>query len=403
MTVLGAHFAQWAKEHHPVPFASHAMPTLSTVRSRAFAPIAFVLASACAGATPSPDPGPVPGRTSNGGQPPMSIPLVQTTWPVRTREHLDLWLHSYALINPDTTLVPYFRRGYRERIGAVRRQRGVTSLIETNRERLVARIAVEPSLATSGQFLPLYFASWEQMRQVIDLFVRNNGNPGQSNDPAVASYFALLGGAFQSAADREWLRLFTESVDDESRRFYHDYWVGESRSHTAVISHVDSLWQRQWRPALQRYLNNTQQQNGELYLSMPLGGEGRTVQVGKGSNAVAGPMPDAFNESESVLYVAAHEITGGIANAAIADNTTPADRRTGSSSRYEQAAAVRAGALLLERTIPTAVAGYMRYYLQGSGRSAPNDPRAAFAAAFMIPDSVRDAMTRQLDVVLGGI
>ena len=322
---------------------------------------------------------------------------------MRTREHLDVWLHSYALITPDTTLVPYFRRGYRDRISAVRRQRGVSTLIDANRDRMLARIAIQPSLATSGQFLPLYFSSWEQMRQVIDLFVRTNGNPGASTDAAIGSYFAILGGAFGSAPDREWLRLFTESVDDESRRFYHDFWTTELRSHTAVVSHVDSLWQRQWRPALQRFLNNTQQQSGELYLSMPLGGEGRTVQFGKADNAVAGPTPDALSESESVLYVMAHEVSGAIANAAIADNTTPADRRAGMTSRYEQAAAVRAGALLLEKTIPTAVPGYMRYYLQVAGRNAPTDPRAAFTAAFVIPDSVRDAMIRQFDVVLGGI
>jgi hypothetical protein len=241
------------------------------------------------------------------------------------------------------------------------------------------------------------------MRQVIELFVRNNGNPGVANDQTTANYFAILGGAFQSAPDREWLRLFTESVDDESRKFYHEYWTAESRSHAAVLSHVDSLWQLQWRPALQRFLNNTQQQNGELYLAMPLGGEGRTVQFGKANNAVAGPMPETLGESEIVLYVAAHEVTGSIASAAIADNTTPADRRAGTTSRYEQAAAVRAGALLLEKTVPGALPGYMRYYLQTAGRSAPTDPRTAFAAAFPIPDSIRDAMIRQLDVILGGI
>ncbi len=387
-----------------VPLASPSMHRSSAVStlSPLLAPLAFALAAACAGVTPSAGPAPVPGRSSPGGQPTPS-PLVQSTWPIRTREHLDVWLHSYALITPDTTLVPYFRRGYHDRIAAVRRQRGVSTLIDANRDRLLARIAIQPSLATSGQFLPLYFSSWEQMRQVIDLFVRNNGNPGASNDPAIASYFAILAGAFGSAPDREWLRLFTESVDDESRRFYHDYWTAESRSRTAVVSHVDSLWQRQWRPALQRFLNNTQQQNGEFYLSLPLGGEGRTVQFGKADNAVAGPMPDALSESESVLYVLAHEVSGAVATAAITDNTTPADRRAGMTSRFEQAAAVRAGALLLEKTIPAAVPGYMRYYLQAAGRNAPNDARAAFTAAFAIPDSVRDAMIRQFDVVLGGI
>ncbi|MDB4880161.1 MAG: hypothetical protein JWL60_1607, partial [Gemmatimonadetes bacterium] len=70
---------------------------------------------------------------------------------------------------------------------------------------------------------------------------------------------------------------------------------------------------------------------------------------------------------------------------------------------YEQSAAVRAGALLLERTIPAAVPGYMRYYLQQAGRTPPSDPRAAFVGAFSLPETVRAALTRQLDVVLGGI
>jgi hypothetical protein len=170
-----------------------------------------------------------------------------------------------------------------------------------------------------------------------------------------------------------------------------------------VVSRVEAQWQRDWRPALQRFLNNTQQQNGEIYLSMPLGGEGRTVQFGKLQNAVAGPMPESVGESEQVLYVMAHEITGAVANTAIADNTTPADRRAGVTSRYEQSAAVRAGALLLEKTIPAAVPGYMRFYLQAAGRTPPADPRALFTSTFAIPDAVREALVRQFDVILGGI
>lgn len=362
----------------------------------------LMLAGCGAGISNSPPPAANPAPAANT-LPAASPPLVQATWPVRTREHVDLWLHSYALISQDTTLVPYFRRGYRDRVNAVRTQRGTSTLIDANRGRLLARLAVQPALLTSGQFLPMYFASWEQMHQAIDLFARSNGNPGSSSTDATRTYFAILASVAQSAADREWLRLFAESVDDESKRFYHEYWNAELRTHAGVVAHTDSLWQRQWRPALQRFLNNSQQQNGELYLSMPLGGEGRTIHYGKQDNAVAGPMPDALGESEHVLYVAAHEVTGAIASAAIADNTTPADQRAGLTSKYEQAASVRAGALLLERTVPGAVSGYMRYYLLQAGRQAPTDPRAAFLAAFNLPDSVRDAMSRQLDAILGGI
>lgn len=380
-------------------------------RSHLSAPVAagavslgfLALLAACGGGvSPTPAPPPSPNRTPTN-TPAGPTPLVQAAWPVRTREHVDLWLHSYALLTPDTNLVPYFRRGYRDRMMALRRQRGVSTLLDDSRSRLLARFDVNPSLATGGQFLPLYFESWDQMRQGIDLFLRANGNPGVTNDPTQRMYIALVAGAFQTAPDREWLRTFAAAVDDESRRFYHDYWTSESRAHAGVTGRVDSLWQRQWRPALQRFLNNTQQQNGELSLSLPLGGEGRTIHFGKQENAVAVPWPDNTDQSEIALYVFAHEIAGAVASTAIEDNTTPAERRGGATSRYEQSAAVRAGAMLLERTMPSVVPGYMRYYLQQAGRQVGTDPRPAFTTTFAIPDAVRDAIGRQLDVIFGGI
>src|SRR3954470_24125566 len=37
-------------------------------------------------------------------------------WPVIARDHLDLWLHGYALLTRDTATIPYFERGYRDRM-----------------------------------------------------------------------------------------------------------------------------------------------------------------------------------------------------------------------------------------------------------------------------------------------
>lgn len=377
----------------------------SRIGARRALVVALVLAGACsAGVAPSPNPAPdvtgIPRPTPTTAGP---APLVDAVWPVRTREHVDLWLHAYALLARDSTLVPYFRRGYVDRVAALRRERGVSNQLGPNRTTLLDRLNVNPALATSGQFLPLYFESWSQMRQVIDVFVRAGGNPGASSDPTMRTYLALLAGAFPSAADREWLRQFAAAVDDESRRFHHDYWNAELRSHAGVIGRVDTLWHRQWRPALSRFLNNTQQQSGEVYLTFALGGEGRTIHFGKQQNAVAVALPDDRDQADVVLFVFAHEVVGAVASAAIEDNTTPADRRAGTASRYEQSAAVRAGALLLERTVPAVVPGYMRYYLQQAGRTPPTDPRAIFGQTFAVPDAVRDAITRQLEVILGGI
>jgi hypothetical protein len=365
----------------------------------------FLLAAACTpGVSPSPSPSPganpasVP-RTGATGP----APLVPAAWPGRTSQAVDLWLHAYAMLSPDTMYLPYFSRGYRDRMMTLRRERNVSSQLDANRATLVARLAANPALATSGQFVPLYFQSWEQLRQAVELFVRTGGNPNASNDPTTRLWFAVLAHAFPSAADREWLRTFTLSAEDERVRFYQDYGTAQQRQRAGLLSHVDSLWQLRWRPSLQRFLNNSQQQNGAMYLSLPLGGEGRTIHFGKQENAVAVDFPDSRDDADIALYVFAHEVAGAVASAAIADNTTPADQRSGATAKFEQSAAVRAGAMLLERTTPDVVPGYMRYYLKEVGRTPPTEPRAAFISAFTIPDAVRDAIGRQLDVILGGI
>lgn len=337
--------------------------------------------------------GVVPGSTQtpahdvgSGNMPMAAPPLVQAVWAAKEREHVDLWLHSYALISQDTSLIPLFRAGYVDRVTGVRRQRGITTLLETNRATLLARMATRPALIANAQLLPLYFPSWEVMRAAIDQFVRTNGVIEATMDQAMRGYFTVLGASFPSAADRDWLRLFAESVDDENTKFHHAYWVAENRSHAAVIHHVDSLWQRQWRPSLQRYLNATHQQNGELFLTFPLGAEGRTVRFDKAQNFIAGPVPESMGESESVLYVMVHEVAGSL---------------VGAPEPHDQAAVVRAGEMLLERTVPLSVNGYMRFYLQAAGKSAPTDPRAAFLATFAMTDAMRDSIVRQLNTILG--
>lgn len=324
----------------------------------------------------------------------------QQVWPVLTRLHVDLWLHGYAMLLRDTSTVPVFRRGYRDRVQGVKTQRGITTMLDANRERLQSRLAISPALF-NGQFAPLYFANFDQMRQVIDLFMRADGNVNATNDPTLRQYFAVLGSSFGSGADREWLRLFTESLEDERRRFYQEYWTSENGGRMGWVRATDTLWQNTYRAKLRRFLNNTQQENGEIILALTLGGEGRTVNFGSRQNAVATTMPD--QDPREPIYVFAHEITSSIVTTAVSDNTTPTEQRAGVSGRYITTGTVRAGALLLQRAAPELVQGYIRYYLTQAGVSTSGDLNARLASAFPLPEAIRDAIERQLDVVLGGI
>jgi hypothetical protein len=300
----------------------------------------------------------------------------------------------------DTSTIPVFRRGYREKLQAAKTQRNVTTMLDANRDRLQSRLSLSPALF-NGQFAPMYFASFDQMRQVIGLFLQAEGNPQTTNDATLRQYFAVLASSYPVAADREWLRLFTESLEDERRLFYDSYWTAENGARLGVVRATDSLWQNTYRAKLQRYLNNTQQENGDLILALTLGGEGRTVNFGSRQNAVAVTMPD--RDPYEALYVFAHEIVSSLVSTAVNDNTTPTEQRAGVSARYVTAGTVRGGAMLMERVARELLPGYTRYYLSQAGLSTSGDANARFVSNFPLPDAIRQAIERQLDVVLGGI
>lgn len=336
--------------------------------------------------------GGTPGQTSGRPAP----------WPVITRSHVDLWLHGYALLLRDTATVPVFRRGYRERVQGLKSQRGITTQLDANRDRLQARLALSQNLA-NGQFAPLYFASFEQMRQVIDLFLRAAGNPQAAGDQTLAQYFAVLAQSYSTSADREWLRVFVEALEDERRRFFQEFWTSEHAVRLAHVRAVDSLWQGGYRQKMQRFLNNTQQETGDFVLALTLGGEGRTVNFSSRQNAIASTMPESGGDPLDAFYVFAHETVSSIVISAVTDNTTPVEQRAGTAGRYITTGTVRAGAMLLQRVAPELVAGYTRYYLMQAGQATSGDVGARFASVFPLPDLVRQAIDRQLDVVLGGI
>ena len=373
-------------------FGSKCAPALRTFGMAA----ATALLAACASAGGG-------GTTTTGGAGPTPVQTQpDVVWPVKTREHVDLWLHGFAMLQEDTTFVPFFKRGYGTNMIVLKNRANVVTQLDANRDRLRARLAVNPQLI-NAQFVPLSFSNWAELSQAADLLLRAQGDPRQAGSQEQANAIAFLAAYFPTAADRDWLRLFVQSLNDESTRFYHSYWTQQQRERSNVLELVDTQWQGTYRPRMQKFLNNTQQAQGEILLSLPLDGEGRSLTNGKQANTITVTFPDRPADAVEAIYVIAHEEVSALAAVAVTDNITPEQRRTGLGERYQSAAAVRAGALLLQRTSPEILDGYMRYYLKSVNRAVGANVQATFTATFALTDTIRDALIRQLDVVLGGI
>jgi hypothetical protein len=339
--------------------------------------------------------------------PPTPAPVVRAAppgWRLETLEHVDLWLHGFALLTSDTGHVPFFDRGYKQQINALKRQKNVYSSLDANLSELQARIAANPALAGNGQFIAMYFQSFQEIVNATDFFIRSSGNPRAARDPQVAQEIAILASVFRTQPDRNWLRLFVQSLQDENTRFYHAYWTGEQQARGAAYGAVSEAWSSKYYPKLSRFLNNTQQPSGQIVLSIPLGGEGRTINDGKQSNLIAVEFPKTPEAAPEAMFAFVHEAVAELAQEAIKDNTTPAEQRSGAGEQYIGNGAVRGGAVLVQRLFPELLPDYMRYYLRALGRTVPaGDPTAAFGEAFPLPAAVLTALSRQIDVVLGGI
>ena len=319
-----------------------------------------------------------------------------TQWPVNTYQHVDLWLHGFAMIQDDNTLVPYFRRGYKAEMTDLKRRANVTTQLDANIATLRSRLTQDARLV-NAQFVPLYFASLDELVQAMDLFERADGDPRRAGSQEAASLIQLLAGYFPLGADRDWARLFVQSIRDENTRFYRAYWEQQQRERATVLTAVRDQWNT-YRPRFERFLNNTSQAGGEIILALPLDGEGRTLTAGKQQNSTAVTFPSRPSDAPEALYVIAHELVGQIVQTAVNDNVTPTQTREGLTERFVAAGAVRGGAMLLQKVAPELSAGYQSYYLRSANR-----PTGSFTTVFQLPDAISNAISRQLDIVLGGI
>jgi hypothetical protein len=379
---------------------------MATIRRRVALIAAFAAAGCASTGASASESATGAGTTSARSQPAPGAPTNASsrapTWRVTTLEHVDLWLHGFALLTSDTGHVPFFARGYKQRVTAAKRQRNVFTQLDANAQDLSARFASNPAL-TNGQFVAMYFGSLQEIVTATDFFIRSNGNPRASNDPQIQQEIALLAANFPGPADRNWLRLFVQSLQDESAKFFHSYWLAEQQTRGAAYAAFQEAWLSRYYPKLSRFLNNTQQASGQLVLSLPLGGEGRTVNDGKQSNLIAVEYPATIDAAPEALFGFVHEAVAKVVGEAIADNTTAAEQRSGVTVGYAGNGAVRGGAMLLQRIAPDLLPAYMRFYLGTIGQTAAGDPAAAFAAAFPLPATILNAVSKQIDVVLGGI
>jgi len=323
-------------------------------------------------------------------------------WPVRTREHVDLWLHGFAMISADTSPVPLFRRGYRETLIIARTKASAVTDLDVNRDALAKRLRENPALI-NAQFLAFSFATWEELVATIDAFVKADGDAKKAKSRESAAAMQVLARIFPAKADRDFARTFTNALQNERDVFFHRWWVDEMRRRDRTLAAVDAVWHGELQPKLQGFMNHSDQGNGELLLSLALEGEGRAAFDAHEKNQIAVGFPDSPDHAMDAMFALAHELVGQLVAPAVDDNTTPAEKRSGVATTIGSYALVRGGELLMAHLSPELGASYARFYLNTAGVEFSGDPMPAFSRTFQIPAPMLNSIARQISISFGGI
>ena len=369
-----------------------------------------MIAAGCSGlvgASSQPDVEPAPPPPTVGQE-----VVGQTPWPVKTRYVVDLWLHGYAMLVPDTMRVPAFRRGYRDDMIVAKNSRNILTELDQNAELLQHGLRVNPRLL-DGARLALREGSWAEMGNDIAAFLTGGADSASGRKrPSVLSTWkraprvseattdmsAALGAIYRTEADREWLKVFALSLTDEHSKFYEQYWREQQHALRPSLAAVDSQFSRNYLKQLRGYLRGIQLPTGEIVLSLPLGLEGHSILQGQHSIAIG--FPAAADSSIDAVYEFAHEVIGDVAEQAVRERISPAEFRAGLASQLEAPAKVRGGAMLLQRAAPELVAGYERHYLAAARVEIhEGDVESAFVRAFPLRQAIIDGIDQRLDEV----
>jgi hypothetical protein len=320
----------------------------------------------------------------------VALPVQAQGWPIKTREHVDLWLTAFAELSTDTTAkIPIYRRDYIDRLSLAQNQQGVLTALDSVHDGLQSRWDVMPKYA-GARVLALDAGTWDEMHTAIDGYLNPDDGTKKRKKTVIPDVQNRLIDYFALSGDEDWLKNLDHGLDGARTQFYHTWWVGEVYHHRPVLAAADSLW-RLTEPKIQRFLDATHQSTGDIILSLPVDGEGVLYKAPNGRTSLAVPYPDSASQVAQVIYVFVYNAARAASADALTASTTVSERRSGIGDRYAQAMAVRGGYLLLSKTVPELADGYVRYYARTSGDLAEDFP---------LPDAIRDALGHQIDLDL---
>lgn len=292
---------------------------------------------------------PVPARTA-------------PSWRVARDPFVDLWYHCLALVGYEGYgPLSLYDRSDAAGARAAKRRAGLATTLDARGAELAAAFARDSAFEIL-HFVPVYFLGRDPRVALTELRQAVESPVASPNAPA-----GLIAAALATPRERAVLLSFIDAAEEEWASHYRDAWTDRSEADRRAVQELQATWADRFAQPLAGYLGATTLMHGVIIVSPAVGSDGRFVRDAAGM-AIVVVSSTRTDLTDAPLLAAVRELTYPLLDRLRTPLTAPTTRVA--AARARDAAAVRAGALLLDATEQRLAAEYRHHFLQlTTGRS----------------------------------
>ena len=278
------------------------------------------------------------------------------SWTIARDPFVDLWFHCLALVGYEGygPLSLYDAR-YVEQVRAEKRRAGLASILDARADELRAVFARDSAFEVL-HFVPLYFVGQEPLIALREL------RRGVESPTAPTSAAArLIAGSLTTPRERAAFLSLIRAAEDEWGSYLRDRRSLRTATDNREVEELRAVWAQRFARPLAAYFGSMNIGGVAILVSPSVGRDGRFVHDPTGSALVV-VSSNRNDMANAPLLASVRELTYPLLDRLHAPLTRQTSRVA--AARARDAAAVRAGALLLDAADSQLAAEYRRHFLQ---------------------------------------
>lgn len=319
-------------------------------------------------------------------------------WSVRLKPQIDLWYHGLAIVGVDREdLLSRYDRDYAGKIARAKQNRGIgATRLDSMAGYFRSQFGSKSEFRLLDQ-LPLFFgdATPEQMLTALAAVADRQAYRRDKVSPEASTGAAVAAQAFDRSSLRRVLSRYVEAMEQEWQVFYRDYWIETVAADATRRSELNRFWATTVEPRLDGFLAGRGLDGGTIVVSSAVGPEGRLyvgdLRSGEDNQVVVWSPPESGPRDPA--YRVVKEICYSVVAPAVEDFIEPKVE----TISLRMAAAVRCGAMVLDRYAPILSAGYRRAMMMGVGADTATATVSRFEERFALDEEILAAMRNEID------